>query len=102
MGHKHINSLKETVLTPSQECVERHSLPGNVRNGANRQKTDVSPQETVTATYANMTREGVQRKPLESVRKAFLSRINPILRTIKLTLFVDPFLCRPCINTATN
>jgi hypothetical protein len=35
-------------------------------------------------TYADITRKGVQLKPLESVRKALLSlsRMNPIVRTV--------------------
>ena len=56
----------------------------NVRNGADGWKTDVRTQKPVKATYANITRKGVQRKPLESVRRAILSlsRINPIVRTV--------------------
>jgi hypothetical protein len=84
VGHKHIDSLKETMPTLFQERAERRSLPRNVRNGADGQKTDVIPQEPVTATYANITRKRAERKPFERVRKAFLSlsRINPMVRTV--------------------
>jgi hypothetical protein len=56
----------------------------NVRNGADGQRTDTSDRKPVKNTYADITRKGVQRKPLESVRKALLSlsRINPIVRTV--------------------
>ena len=84
VGHKHIESLKETMPTLFQERAERRSLPRNVRNGADGQKTDVIPQEPVTATYADITRKQADQKPFESVRKAFLSlsRINPLVRTV--------------------
>jgi hypothetical protein len=84
MGHKHIDSLKETVPTPSQERVGEDNILDNVRNGANKRRADTSDRKPVKNTYANITRKGVQRKPLESVRKALLSlsRINPIVRTV--------------------
>ena len=84
MGHKHIDSLKETVPTPSQERVERDHLLENVRNGADGRRTDVTIRKPVKNTYANITRQGVRCKPLESARKALLSlsRINPIVRTV--------------------
>jgi hypothetical protein len=84
MGHKHIDSLKETVPTPSQECVGRDTLLGNVRNGADKRRTDARVQKPVKKTDANNTRKGAQRKPLESVRRVLLSlsRINPTVRTV--------------------
>ncbi len=84
MGHKHIDSLKETVPTPSQERVERDNLLENVRNGADGRRADTSDRKPVKNTYADIARKGVQRKPLESVRRAILSlsRINPIVRTV--------------------
>jgi hypothetical protein len=65
--------------------VEKDNLLGNVRNGADGRGTDTSDQKPVKNTYnADITRKGVQRKPLESVRKALLSlsRINPIVGTV--------------------
>jgi hypothetical protein len=53
--------------------VGRDSLLGNVGNGADGRRTDTSVQKPVKNTYADITRKGVQRKPLESVRKALLS-----------------------------
>jgi hypothetical protein len=84
MGHKHIDSLKKTVPAPFQERVGKDNLLDHVRNGADGQRTDTSDQKPVKNTYADITRKGVQRKPLESVRKALLSlsRINPIVRTV--------------------
>jgi hypothetical protein len=84
MGHKHIDSLRETVPAPFQERVGKNNLLGNVRNGANRRRTDTSDQKPVKNTNAGITRKGVQRKPLESVRRVLLSlsRINPIIRTV--------------------
>ena len=84
MGHKHIDSLKETVPAPFQERVGKDNLLDNVRNGAGGRRTDTRDQKPVKNIYADITRKGVQRKPLESVRKALLSlsRINPIVRTV--------------------
>ncbi len=84
MGHKYTGSLKETVPAPFQERVGEDNLLDNVRNGADGRRTDTSDQKPVKNTYAEVTRKGVQRKPLESVRKALLSlsRINPIVRTV--------------------
>jgi hypothetical protein len=84
MGHKHIDSLKETVPAPFQERVGEDNLLDNVRNGADGRMADTSDRKPVKNTYADITRKGVQRKPLESVRKALLSlsRINPIVRTV--------------------
>jgi hypothetical protein len=64
--------------------VGKDNLLENVRNGADGQRTDTSDQKPVKNTYADITRKGVQRNPLESVRKALLSlsRINPIVRTV--------------------
>ena len=82
--HKHTDSLKETVPAPFQECVGKDNLLDNVRNGAGGRRTDTRDQKPVKNIYADITRKGVRRKPLESVRKALLSlsRINPIVRTV--------------------
>jgi hypothetical protein len=85
MGHKHIDSLKlETMPNPSQERVGENGLAENVRNGVDGRKTDARARKPDKVTYADITRKGVQRKPLESVRRAILSlsRINPIVRTV--------------------
>jgi hypothetical protein len=84
MGHKHIDSLKETVPSPSNECVGRDTLLENVRNGADERRKDASVQKPVKKTHADITRNGAQNKPLESVRRVLLShsRINPIVRTV--------------------
>ena len=85
MGHKHIDSLKlETMPNPSQERVGENGLAENVRNGVDGRKTDARARRPDKVTYADITRKGVQRKPLESVRRAILSlsRINPIVRTV--------------------
>jgi hypothetical protein len=68
-----------------------------VRNGADGRRADTSDRKPVRNTYADITIKGVQRKPLESVRKALLSlsRINPIVRTVELTLFTYTFLVGP-------
>jgi hypothetical protein len=64
--------------------VGEDNILDNVRNGADGQRADTSDRKPVKNTYADITRKGVQRKPLESVRKALLSlsRINPIVRTV--------------------
>jgi hypothetical protein len=84
MGHKHIDSLKETVPAPFQERVGKDNLLGNVRSGADGWRTDTSDHKPVKSTYADITRKGVQCKPLESVRKALLSlsRISLVVRTV--------------------
>ncbi len=84
LGHKHIDSLKQSKPTPSQERVGEDNILDNVRNGADGRRTDTSDQKPVKNIYADITRKGVRRKPLESVRKALLSlsRINPIVRTV--------------------
>mgnify|MGYP000308641772 CR=1 FL=1 len=63
---------------------EDNNILDNVRNGADGRRADTSDRKPVKNTYADITRKGVQRKPLESVRKALLSlsRINPIVRTV--------------------
>ena len=55
-----------------------------MRNGVDGRKTDARARRPDKVTYADITRKGVQRKPLESVRRAILSlsRINPIVRTV--------------------
>jgi hypothetical protein len=53
MGHKHIDSLKQSKPTPSHERVGRNILQEIMRNGADGQNTDVRPQTPNKATYAN-------------------------------------------------
>jgi hypothetical protein len=76
--------LTRTKASSTAHCVGKDNLLDNVRNGADGRRTDTSDQKPVKNTYADITRKGVQRKPLESVRKALLSlsRINPIVRTV--------------------
>jgi hypothetical protein len=64
--------------------VGEDNLLDNVRNGADGRRADMSDRKPVKNTYADITRKGVQRKQLESVRMALLSlsRINPIVRTV--------------------
>ena len=69
MGHKHIDSLKETPPTPSQERVGKGNL---VRKGgyeANGQKTDGKAQEPTDVTYANIVRRKRSMSLLVSERK---------------------------------
>jgi hypothetical protein len=53
MGHEHINSLKETMPTSSQEQLEKVSLPANKWNGAVGQKIDLSILERLKRTCQN-------------------------------------------------
>jgi hypothetical protein len=70
MGHKHINSLKETKPAPSQERVGEDKE--NVRNGANGRKTDVL-LTPVTNTYADES----ERKAKRSRRSSHFQEIIP-------------------------
>jgi hypothetical protein len=68
MGHKHIDSLKDPKPIPSQERVEEDSKKEIVRNGLDGRKTDVSTQEPVKASYADIVKRISFRSPLESER----------------------------------
>ncbi len=84
MGHEHVDSLKETKPTPSQERVGEDAKLEQMRNGANGQTNDansdvgtqgplkvscanVGTQEPLKVTHADMAKRGNQNKP-ESVR----------------------------------
>ncbi len=58
MGHKHINSLKETTTSPSQERVGQKNMTEIVRNGDDGQKTDQRAREPMNTTYADIVRKG--------------------------------------------
>jgi hypothetical protein len=64
LGHKHIDSLKQSKPTPSQERVGRNILQEIMRNGADGQNTDVCPQTPTKATYAHMARTLVEIMPV--------------------------------------
>jgi hypothetical protein len=53
LGRKHIDSLKQSKPTPSQERVGRNILQEIMRNGAGGQNTDIRPQTPNQATYAD-------------------------------------------------
>jgi KUP system potassium uptake protein len=55
MGHKHIDTLKETSPAPSQERVGEHNF---VRNGTDGRKTDARPLKPITFTYADAALKG--------------------------------------------
>jgi hypothetical protein len=55
MGHKHIDTLKETSPAPSQERVGEYNL---MRNGTDGRKTDVAPPKPMTFTYADAALKG--------------------------------------------
>jgi hypothetical protein len=86
MGHKHINSLKETKPATSQERVGE--VKEIVRNVTDGRKTDVSAPVPVTNTYADAARKGAWRRPIKSERRVkwnrllSLSRNNPIVRLV--------------------
>jgi hypothetical protein len=58
MGHKHIDSLKGTTMTPSQERVGQKDMTEIVRNGDDGQKTDQQTREPMNTTYADIVRKG--------------------------------------------
>jgi hypothetical protein len=64
LGHKHIDSLKQSKPTPSQERVGRNILQEIMRNGADGQKTDVRGQAPTKATYADITRMPIRMSSL--------------------------------------
>jgi hypothetical protein len=69
MGHKHIDSLKETVPAPFQERVGKGNLVSIMRNEADGRKTDVRTQEPRNMTYADIVRRKRSVSFLESERK---------------------------------
>ena len=82
LGHQHINTLKPSAPSPSQERVGEPII----RNGAGGQKTDVRTQQSTRATYAHRQEKAKQHElVLESERSVTLlslSRNNPIVRTV--------------------
>ncbi len=71
MGHEHIDSLRETKPSPSQERVGEVTKPEQMRNGADGQtehvRTDVEAGAPLKLSYADMVKIGNQNKP-ESVK----------------------------------
>jgi hypothetical protein len=66
LGHKHINSLKETTTTPSQERVGQRDMSEEIGNGDDVQRTDrPMTQEPASTTYADIVRKG--RKVLNRI-----------------------------------
>jgi hypothetical protein len=64
MGHKHIDSLKTPMPTPSQERVGKDNLIKIVRNGPDGQTTDKNVSEPTIRTYA----EAVKAESAGSVK----------------------------------
>jgi hypothetical protein len=58
MGHKHIDSLKQTPPTPPQERVGEDKLSEDIRNGVDGLRTDQKPSEPDKRTYADIVRKG--------------------------------------------
>ena len=71
MGHEHIDSLRETKPSPSQERVGEVAKSEQMRNGADGQteyvRTDVEAGAPLKLSYADMAIIGNQNKP-ESVK----------------------------------
>eukprot|EP00978_Attheya_sp_CCMP212_P035211 scaffold151728_cov64-Attheya_sp.AAC.2 len=62
MGHKHINSLKRTMLTPSRERVGKDSLlVESMRNGVNGQTKDENASKLVNSAYADIVKRETLR-----------------------------------------
>jgi hypothetical protein len=59
MGHKHIDSLKRTTTTTSQERVEKDTslLSANKWNEVDGRKTDVNTTKPTKRTYAEVTKK---------------------------------------------
>jgi hypothetical protein len=66
LGHKHIDTLKPTTPSPSQERVGRHIIG----NGPAGQKTDVRTQQPTRATYAAIAKQRPSRISSLRVRGA--------------------------------
>jgi hypothetical protein len=79
MGHKHIDSLKRTMPTTSQERVEKDSLPVNKWNEVDRWKTDKRTAEPAKWTYAEVTkkRKLSWKKELTSKRSSHFQELIP-------------------------
>lgn len=69
MGYKHINTLKEAMPTPSEERVGEDNIVESLRNGVDRQKTNVGTQQPEKMTYADI----VKSKSLESEKSVVAS-----------------------------
>jgi hypothetical protein len=69
MGHKHIDSLRRTVTTTSQEHVEKDSLSANKWNEVDGRKTDVRTTKPTKRTYAKITKERKLSLKREEVSK---------------------------------
>jgi hypothetical protein len=69
MGHKHIDSLRRTVTTTSQERVEKDSLSANKWNEVDGRKTDVRTTKPTKITYAKITKERKLSLKREEVSK---------------------------------
>jgi hypothetical protein len=82
MGQKHVNSLKETMPTPSQEHVEKDDLlPANKWNRAHKRKTDRRPLEPVKRIYAKIIfkKRKVSWKPEEiGLHPSHFQEITPL------------------------
>jgi hypothetical protein len=91
-----IGQLAFFIHCASRVCAGEDNILDNVRNGADGRRADTSDRKPVKNTYADIARKGVQRKPLESVRKALLSlsRINPIRKNSLIDSFYRYISCR--------
>jgi hypothetical protein len=58
MGHRHIDSLKEAMPTPTQERVGEDILPNNNGDGADGPRTDVVTRRPHIVTYADAVKKG--------------------------------------------
>jgi hypothetical protein len=101
--------LHEQGLPPGVITVERDNLTKNVRDKAYGQSTDVNTPKPVRTSYADIMRKGTKRTMkvsfLESERRVTLlslSRNNPIVRTVSLTLIADLSLRKSRISITTN
>ena len=87
MEEKHIDSLKETKPTPSQERVGEDDLLENIGNGLDGQKTDVStPEPSVRMSYADVVKrrqpEGAKAGAAAPKAVTFQTKNYPIVLTV--------------------
>ena len=69
MGHKHVNSLKETMSTSPQKRVEQDNISSEVvRNEVDVQKTDANVTEPVKVTYADAVKGKTESKQVKRVK----------------------------------
>jgi hypothetical protein len=68
MGHKHIDSLKTPMPTPSQERVGKDNLIKIVGNGPDGQTTDKNVSEPTIRTYAEAVMRNLQTESAGSVK----------------------------------